>query len=126
MQVRNFQHVFGDIVDPIIHADLAARGTEACLAGEGDAQLIVAAGTKITGIAAFRVTAKHHALNNVPDVSLLIEGHFIGQAEVAVTVPVVEEYLAEAVMPGWVIERPGGEGLILKRGLVFDGEISDY
>ena len=60
-----------------------------------------------------------------PDVSLLIEGHFVGQTEVAVTVPVVEEYLAEAVMPGGVVERPGGESLILKRGLVFDGEVSD-
>jgi len=40
---------------------------------------------------------------------------------------VVEEHLAEAVMPSGVIERlPGGESLILKRGLVFDGEVSDY
>jgi hypothetical protein len=42
--------------------------------------LILAAGTKITGITALRVTAKHHALNDVPDVSLLIEGDLIGQA----------------------------------------------
>jgi hypothetical protein len=27
--------------------------------------LILAAGTKITGVAALRVTAKHHALNDV-------------------------------------------------------------
>ena len=62
--------------------------------------LILAAGTDPTCIAALRVAAKHHALNDVSDVSLLTEGDFVGQAEVAVTVPVVEEYLAKAVMPG--------------------------
>ena len=100
MQVRNFQHVFGDIGYPVIHTNFSARGAEACLAGEGDAMLILAAGTKITGIAALRVTEKHHTLNNVPDVSLLIEGDFIGQAEVAVPLSVVEKYLAKAIMVG--------------------------
>jgi hypothetical protein len=34
---------------------------------------------------------------------------------------VVEEYLAKAVMTGWMAERlPGGESLILKEGWVFD------
>ena len=42
--------------------------------------LILSAGTKITDVAARWVTAKHHALNDVSDVSLLIEGDFIGQA----------------------------------------------
>jgi len=42
-------------------------------------------------------------------------------------IPVVEEYLAKAVVPGGVIERlPGGEGLILKEERVFDGEVSGY
>ena len=113
--MRNFQHVFGDIGYPVIHADLPARGTEAGLAGEGDAQLIVAAGAKITGIAALRVTTKHHALNDVSDVSLLIEGDFVGQAEVAVALPMVEEYLSKAVVTGRVVERlPGGASLIKK------------
>ena len=31
MQVRNFQDVFGDIVDPVTDLDFAARGTEAGL-----------------------------------------------------------------------------------------------
>jgi len=115
VQMGHIEHIFGDIVDPVIHADLAARGTEAGLAGEGDAMLILAAGTYPSGIAALRVTAEQHALDDVSDVSLLIEGDFIGQAEVAVAIPVVEEYLTKAVMPGWVVERmPGGESLILK------------
>jgi hypothetical protein len=54
-------------------------------------------------------------------VSLLIEGDFIGQAEVAVALPVVEKYLAKAVMTGWVIEMPGRGSLILKEWRVFDG-----
>lgn len=39
--------------------------------------LILAAGTKITGIAAIRVAAEQHTLNDVSDVSLLIEGDFV-------------------------------------------------
>ena len=52
---------------------------------------------------------------------MLIEGDFVGQTEVAVALPVVEEYHAEAVMPGGAIERlPGEEGLILRGERVFD------
>jgi len=121
VQTGHIEHICGDIVDPVIHAELAARWTETGFAGEGDAMLILAIGTKITCIAALRVTAEHHALNNVSDVSLLIEGDFIGQAEVAVALPVVEKYLAKAVVTGWVIERPGRGSLILKEWRVFDG-----
>jgi hypothetical protein len=39
---------------------------------------------------------------------------------------VVKEDLAEAVVPGWVVERPGRESLTLKREWFFDGEVSDY
>ena len=60
-------------------ADLAAGGAETGFAGEGDAMLILAAGAEIAGIVAIRVTAKHHALNDVSDVSLLIAGDFVGQ-----------------------------------------------
>jgi hypothetical protein len=46
---------------------------------------------------------------------LLIEGDFVGQMEVAVTVPVVEKYLTKAVVTGRVVERlPGGASLIKK------------
>jgi hypothetical protein len=115
-----------DIGYPVINTNFSARGAEACLAGEGGAMIILAAGTYPTDVAALRVTAKHHALNDVPDASLLIEGDFIGQTQVAVAVPVVKEDLAEAVVPGWVIERPGRESLILKREWFFDGYVSGY
>jgi transcriptional regulator with XRE-family HTH domain len=74
VQVGHIEHVFGDIVDQVVHADLAAGGAETGFAGEGDAMLILAAGAEIAGIAAIRVTAEQHTLNDVPDVSLLIEG----------------------------------------------------
>jgi hypothetical protein len=65
-------------------------------------------------------------LDNIPNVSLLIEGGFIGQAEVAVALPVVEKYLAKAVMPGWVVERlPAGARKILKEGRVFEEDVSE-
>ena len=88
--------------------------------------LILAAGTDPTGTTALRITAEHHTLDDVPDVSLLIEGDFVGQAEVAIALPMVEKYLAKAVMAGGVVERlPGGEIVILKGGMVFDCEVSD-
>ncbi|MGD0751691.1 MAG: hypothetical protein ABSA23_09805 [Anaerolineales bacterium] len=111
MQVGHIEHVFGDIVDPVVHADLAAGRAEAGFAGEGDAMLILAAGTYPAYVTAIRVTAEQHALNDVSDVSLLIEGDFIGQTEVAVAIPVVEEYLAKVVMTGWMAERMVGGGV---------------
>jgi len=83
--------------------------------------LILAAGTDPAGVTALRIAAEHHALNDVSDISLLIEGDLVGQAEVAVALPVVEKYLAKPVMTGWVIERSGRESLILKEWRVFDG-----
>jgi hypothetical protein len=127
VQMGHIEYVLGDIVDPVVHADLAAGRAEASFTGEGDTMLILAAMTDPTCIATIGVTAEQHTLNNVPDVSLLIEGIFVGQREVAVALPVVEEYLAEAIITGWVIKRlPGGASLILKEWWVFDGEVSGY
>ena len=113
--MRNFQHVFGDIGYPVINTNFSARGAEAGFAGEGDAMLILAAGAYPAGVTALRIAAEHHALNDVSDISLLIEGDLIGQAEVAVALPMVEEYLSKAVVTGRVVERlPGGASLIKK------------
>ena len=76
--------------------------------------LILAAWADPACIAALWVTTEQHTLDDVPDVSLLIEGDFVSQAKIAVALPVVQKYLAKAVMTGWVIEKPGGESLILK------------
>jgi hypothetical protein len=84
----------------------------------------VAAGTNPACVTALRVAAEQHALNDVSDVSLLIEGDFVGQAEVAVALPVVEKYHAKAIMTGWMAERVlGGEVSILKGRWVFGGEV---
>ena len=96
----HIKHTFGGIVDPVIHADLTARGAKAGLTGEGDAMPILTAGTYPACITTIRVTAEHHALNDVSYVSLLIKGDLIGQVEVAVAIPVAEEYLTKAVVPG--------------------------
>jgi hypothetical protein len=115
MQVRNFQHVLGDIGYPVINTNFSARWAKACLAGEGDTMLIMAAGAYPAGVTALRIAAEHHALNDVSDISLLIEGDLVGQTEVAVALPMVEEYLSKAVVTGRVVERlPGGASLIKK------------
>jgi hypothetical protein len=41
---------------------------------------VVAARIDPTGIAGIRVTVEHHALDDVPDVSFLVEGDFVDQA----------------------------------------------
>ena len=87
--------------------------------------LILAAGADSACVAALRITAKQHTLDDIQDVSLLIEGDFIGRAEVAVALPVIE-YLPEAVMPGGVVERLGREGLILMGKRVSMREVSGY
>ena len=79
MQMRSFQHVYGDVVDLGIYFDFSARRAETGFAGEGDTQLILAAGTDPTGITALRIKAEHHTSDDASDVSLLIEGDFIGQ-----------------------------------------------
>ena len=115
MQVRNFQHVLGDIGYPVINTNFSARWAKAGLAGEGDTMLIMAAGAYPAGVTALRIAAEHHALNDVSDISLLIEGDLVGQTEVAVALPMVEEYLSKAVVTGRVVERlPGGASLIKK------------
>lgn len=59
----------------------------------------------------------------MPRKGLLTEADFASLAEVAGAIPVVEEYLAKAVMTNGVVERmPGVESLILKEKWVFDGE----
>jgi len=67
LQMGHIEHVFGDIVDPVVHVDFSAGRAEACLAGEGDAMLILAAGTYTSGVTAIRVTTQQHGLDDVPD-----------------------------------------------------------
>jgi hypothetical protein len=40
--------------------------------------LILAAGAYPAGVTALRIAAEHHALNDVSDISLLIEGDLVG------------------------------------------------
>ena len=81
-------------------------------------------------VAALRVMAKQQPLDDISNVSmnvsLLIEGDFVGQAEVAVALPVVEDYLTKAVVTSWVVERPGREVLIQRRKGFSMREVSDY
>lgn len=39
------------------------------------------------------------------NVAMMIERDFVSRAWIAVALPAVQKYLAEAVMPGWVVDR---------------------
>lgn len=97
VDVRNIEQVPGDIIDPIVHADLTAGRAEAGLAGKGNFVLIPTTRADIEGVPSIRVAAEHHALNCFADVCLLIRGDFLRQAQVAPDVPVVAENLSPAV-----------------------------
>jgi hypothetical protein len=125
----HIEHICGDIVNPVIHAELAARGT-ACpgLAGQGNGfcrrrgrDAHTGNRDKDNGHSRPAGHGKASYAEQCPGCKLADCGDFIGQAEVAVALPVVEKYLAEAVVPGGVVERPGRGSLILKEWIVFDG-----
>jgi len=117
----HIEHVFGDIVprgacrkkDKSV--SYRRRGRDAHSGSRGDPACITA----------LRVTAEQHALNDISDVSWLIEGDCIRQADVARAIPVIEEYLTKAVVPGGVGRKAGKGGFDSEGRLVFDGEVSD-
>jgi len=103
MQMRHIQHIFGDIVDPVIDFDFSAGRAEACLAGERDAMLKVAAWAEVASIPTVRIPTKHESLNGFLDVGMLIGGDFAFQTMVAPELPMIAEDLAEPIMPSRMI-----------------------
>jgi hypothetical protein len=77
MQMRHFEDVFADPIDPVVHLQLSARGTKPGLAGKWDAMLKVAAGANISSITSFGIPTEHETKNNFVDVGLLIGWDFI-------------------------------------------------
>ena len=103
MEVRDFQDVLCDIVDPIIDVDFTAGRAKAGFTGEGNPMLKSAAGANISGISAFRVTAEHHSLDDICNVGTLIGRNFFLHAKIAPAIPMIAEDLAEPVMASWMI-----------------------
>jgi hypothetical protein len=58
VEVGHVKEIAGDVVDPMVHPDLAAGRTEAGLAGEGDAAVEPTARADVAGIAAAGVTTE--------------------------------------------------------------------
>jgi hypothetical protein len=74
VEVRDFEEVAGDVVNPIVDAHLAAGGAEAGFAGEGDEKLVLTARANIASVATVRVATEHQALDDLIDVGPLIWG----------------------------------------------------
>ena len=60
----------------------------------------VPAGADVESVAAVGVTAQQQALDDLFDVGSLIWGHLVFQTGIVPAVPVTEEDLAEAIVPG--------------------------
>jgi hypothetical protein len=58
VEMGHIQQVAGDVVDPVIHPDLAAGGAEAGFAGEGDEKLVLTARANIASVATVRVATE--------------------------------------------------------------------
>jgi uncharacterized protein YqfA (UPF0365 family) len=107
--VRYVEQVTGNVVDPVVDADLAAGGAEAGLAGERDAAVELASGADVASIAAVWIAAEHHTFDGFADVGLLIERDLVSEAQVTPGEPVVADDVAEAVVgSGTAGVTPGG------------------
>jgi hypothetical protein len=110
VEVWHVEEVTSDIVDPVVDADLAAGGTEAGLAGEGDTAVESTAGADVAGIAAVGVAAEDHAFDALAHVGALVWRDLAFEAQVAPGVPVLAEDAPETVMgSGTTGVAPGGE-----------------
>ena len=103
MEVRDFEQVAGDVVNPIVDAHLAAGGAETGLARERNKALVLATGADIAGITGIGIAAGHKPLDDLSDVGTLIWGDFGFQALVAPAVPVVAEDLSKTVVSSGMI-----------------------
>jgi hypothetical protein len=98
----HIQQIAGDVVDPVIHPDLATGGAEAGFTGERNTKLVLTARTDVESVAAVGVATEHQALDDLASVSALVRRNFFFQAPVAPAVPMIEEDLAEAVVAGGI------------------------
>ena len=96
----DFQDVPGDVVDPVIDMDFAARRAEAGFAGKGHLMLKPAARTDIPSESAFRIAAEHQPLDDISDICPLVGGNFAIQPVVDPTFPMVSENMTKAIMTG--------------------------
>ena len=62
-----------------------------------------AARADVTCVSPFRVTAKHHSLDDICDIGALIGRDFVFHAEIAPKIPMIAEDLTEPIMAGGVI-----------------------
>jgi hypothetical protein len=90
VEVRDFEEVAGDVVNPIVDAHLAAGGAEAGLAGERDIALVLATGADIAGITGIGIAAGYETLDDLSDVCTLVWGDLVFQALIAPAVPIVQ------------------------------------
>jgi hypothetical protein len=110
VEVRDFEEIADDVVNPVVDAHLAAGGAKAGLAGEGDTVLVLATRADVAGITGIGIAAGHETLDDLSDVRIpmrvgtLVWGDFGFQALVAPAVPMVTEYLTEEIVAGGVIE----------------------
>ena len=101
--MRDFEEIADDVVNPVVYTDLATGGAKAGLAGERDTVLVLATRADVPGITGIGIAAGHKASNDLSNVSTLIWGDFVFQAQVTPAVPVVAEDLSKTVVGGGVI-----------------------
>jgi hypothetical protein len=72
VEVRNIEEITSDVVNPVVHPDLATGGAETRLAGKWYAMLIPAARADVEGITTVRVAAEYHAFDGLAEVGALV------------------------------------------------------
>jgi hypothetical protein len=92
VEVRDFEEIADDVVNPVVYTDLATGGAKAGLAGERDTVLVLATRADIPGITGIGIAAGHETLDDLSDVGTLVWGDFGFQALVAPAAPMVTEF----------------------------------
>jgi hypothetical protein len=74
VEVRDFEEIADDVVNPVVYTDLATGGAKAGLAGERDTVLVLATRADIPGITGIGIAAGHETLDDLSDVGTLVWG----------------------------------------------------
>ena len=99
----DFEEIAGDVVNPIVDTYLAAGRARTGFAGERDTTLVSATRADTAGITGIGIAAGHETLDDLSNISTLIWGNFVFQAQVTPVVPVVAEDLSKTVVSSGMV-----------------------
>jgi hypothetical protein len=103
MQVRHFEQIGGDGIDPLIYTDLASAWAETAFTAKWNTEVEAAIWAFVPGVTGFGIAAHHHPLHGLSHVSALIGRDFVFEPQVAPAVKMVAKNLTKQIGAGRTI-----------------------